>query len=179
MPANASWVSAARVHRVEQRGEVAIAEEDLRVAPDQVEVEMRQEACAPPPAAHGQDRLDLRVGEERVDVRGPVLVAAGEVPVPVHQVRAALDREAHGHHRLGHDLHVLPQEGGAGRVDQADHVAGAEPRRLDRRRPRRGRRRGGPRAGRQQPGRANAQELTTARFSHLGSSRYNGRLPCR
>ena len=124
----------ARVQRVEHRGQVAEAGQDLRVTADPLELQVRQQARATPSSAHGQDSLDLGIGDQHVDVSGAVHVPTREVPVAVDQVRAALHLESQGAEHVGDDLDVLAQEGGAGGIDQPDRVARGEPARLDRRR---------------------------------------------
>ena len=124
--------SGARVDRRVQRGDVAVAEQDLGVATNQVIVEARDDAGAAPAAADADNAADVAIREHRVDISGAVLVAAGEVAVAIEHMRADLHLEAEGLEGLADDVEVDAVVGGAGRIDQADGVTGLKSRRLDR-----------------------------------------------
>lgn len=58
--------------QVQQVRVVGIAEEGLRVGPDHINVQPRHHRDLIVAADHGEDRGDVRVGECRVDVTGPL-----------------------------------------------------------------------------------------------------------
>ena len=63
-----------RVHGQQQRGDVAEAEQDLGIAPDQVVVQIGEHPCASPAATDRENGVHAAVGEETVDVCGAVFV---------------------------------------------------------------------------------------------------------
>jgi hypothetical protein len=88
---------------------------------------VRQDARAAPAAAYRQDRLDGRVREHRHHVGGAIAIGAGERSAAIEQVRATLGHEAERGQRVLDDVDVDRLPRGAGRIDEADHVAGDEP----------------------------------------------------
>jgi hypothetical protein len=64
----------------QQAGVVAVAEERLRMGAQQVPVQVRQDRDLVVPADAGDDRLDLRVGERRVQVSRPCRGRAPHLP---------------------------------------------------------------------------------------------------
>jgi len=118
------------VNREEQRGDIAVADDDLGVAADGVEVEVRQQAAAAPAAADRQHRADRRVPEEGVDIGCAILVLAGQVSVTIEQVRPDLHLEAERLERLLRNLQFGRLKRRVRRRDQADGVAGREPSRF-------------------------------------------------
>ena len=76
------FASASSVFRVPEReavdrdvesGDVRVADEGLRVRGDEVEVEARDGLCRAEPALERLDDVDLRVGEEGVQVLARLL----------------------------------------------------------------------------------------------------------
>ena len=65
-----------------ERGDVGIADERLRVRGDDVEVEEGDRLRRSVAALHAVDDVDLRVGEERVQVVGALLGRACDEVVP-------------------------------------------------------------------------------------------------
>ena len=61
------------VHSVQQRCDVRIPAEDLRVRPDQVIVDVRQDLVDVESPDAGHHRLDVRIRERLVQVRCPGL----------------------------------------------------------------------------------------------------------
>jgi hypothetical protein len=84
----------ARVNAIQQRSDVAVADDDFRVATNRVEVQMGEKPRAAPAAARRNHRSDVPVREESVDVGRPVLVCAAERSITVHDVLAHLHLEA-------------------------------------------------------------------------------------
>src|SRR5690242_3057290 len=92
--------------REQQCGDIAVADDDLWIPADPIEVQIRQQPAAAPAAANWMDRRDRVVAEECVDVVGARLVVPREIPVPLHDVRAELDLESERLERLARNLHV-------------------------------------------------------------------------
>ena len=76
---------AALVDGVDERRDVAVPDEHLRLAGDEVVVEVRQHARRAPSACVADDTGDGVIGEEGVDVGGAVAVMPAEVaPAVIH-----------------------------------------------------------------------------------------------
>ena len=120
-----------RVNGQKEGADVAVTDEDFRVAPDGVEIKIRKDTAAAPPSADRQNRPYRGIREERIDVGGPILVLTGQVPIPVKQVAANLHFEAQRLERLFRNLQFLRLKRGVGRGHESRRVAGCEPLRLD------------------------------------------------
>jgi hypothetical protein len=107
----------------EERRDVAVAEDDLRVAPDAVEVEKRKQPAAAPAAADRQDSAHFRVREKAVDVVGAILVLTGEVAMTIEEVSTDLHLEPERFERLARDVEIHCFERGACRRDHRDRVS--------------------------------------------------------
>jgi hypothetical protein len=128
----------ALVDGVEHGGDVAVADQHLRLARDEVVVEIGEDARRAPAAGVADHGRDAVVGEHAVHVVRAVAVLAGEVPLAVERVRADDDLEAEELHLLLRDLDVVRGQLGRGGEDQPDRIAGNEALRLHEP-PRRGR----------------------------------------
>ena len=96
------------------------------MAADRRVVQQGQQARRAGTAACADDRLDLAVGEHRVQVARALGVAAGQMPAPGAQMRPHLHLQAQGLHRFLRQLQVQRLVGGGGRADQADGIAGIQ-----------------------------------------------------
>ena len=121
-----------RVDAKQQRRDVAESDQDLRIAGDGVEIEVREHAAAAPAAADRQDGADRRVAEEAIDVGRAIGILAGQISMAIAKVRTDPRLEADGSERFDRDLQVDGLERRIRRGDQADDVAGRDPARLDR-----------------------------------------------
>ena len=74
-----------------QRRDVGVADERLRARRDEVEVEVRDHLARAEAALEGLDDVDLRVGEEGVEVVGTAAGVAGDIVVPCVDARRELD----------------------------------------------------------------------------------------
>ncbi len=114
-----------------QRADVAEADDDFRIPPYGVEVEIRQHAAAAPASTNGQHRADARIGKEHVDIGRAIPVLACQVTVAVEQMAADFHQEAERFERLFRDLQLDRLKGCIGRRDEAHHIAGDQTLRLD------------------------------------------------
>ena len=73
-------------HRVEEEGRIRKAHEYLRRARYRGEIEQRQYPARSVAAARGENRVDFRVGEERLEFAGAHLVGAGHDRGPVERM---------------------------------------------------------------------------------------------
>ena len=121
----------ARMQAEQQAGDVAVADDDLRVLRDRFVVEPGQRAHRAVAAAQREDRLHVRVGEHRVEVRGALPVGSGQVLGAGVDVLALLDPVAERAQHVDRVADFLAVARGAGRRHQPDGHAGRQPRRLD------------------------------------------------
>jgi hypothetical protein len=110
-----------------ERGDVAVADQGLRLAPDQVVVQRGQQARGPVAAAHAPDRIDRVVGEHRIEIVGPGRVGARQVPLALVHVLAGPHPEAEGFDGLRREADAVRLVGGRGGRDQPDGLARREP----------------------------------------------------
>ncbi|HET9262196.1 MAG TPA: hypothetical protein VFO14_04055 [Vicinamibacterales bacterium] len=115
------------VDREQERGDVAEAEHDLRIAADHLEVEIGQQAAAAPPAANRQDAADRGIAKRAVDVRGAVAILPRKVAVTIQQVSGYTDPEPERLQRLPGDFEVHRLEGGAGGSHERHLASRLEP----------------------------------------------------
>lgn len=102
---------------VQERGDVAVADEDFWFAPDQVVVEVWQDSWGAPAAGVADHSRYVVVGEHLIDVIGAVAVVAGEVAPFVEGVFADDDFESDRFHLLFGELYLVGFEGGGGGED--------------------------------------------------------------
>lgn len=74
-------------------GDVAEADDDLRVASQCVGIQVVDDAVGAFAAPGSDDGADSRIGERGVQVRGTVLIPAGQVSPSVEDVLTQLDPE--------------------------------------------------------------------------------------
>lgn len=115
-----------------EEGDVAVADEDFRVATDGGDVEVGKKFAAAMATAEGENGPDPGVTEHRVQVVGPLGHGAGGKPVSRLEVTSGLDAvpEALQVADTGWDLVGMAR--GACRGDQTDDVAAAEAWRAER-----------------------------------------------
>jgi len=111
---------------VQERGDVAVTDEDFRFAFDKVVVEVGENSWRSPAAGVADHSVHAVIVEHAVDVAGAVAIVTGEVAPFVEGVRADDDFEADGFHLLFGELDLVGFEGGGGGEDQADGVAWAQ-----------------------------------------------------
>ena len=98
---------------------------------DRVEVDVGQCPGRAPATPQGDQSSYLVIGEGRIDVRGPILVAAGEIAVPVHDVLAHRDPEPQRFQRFHPDPQHLAVVRHLGRGHERNQVALTQPHRPD------------------------------------------------
>ncbi len=108
---------------VERRRDVAVPDERLRVLPDRLVVEVRQDSRGSIASANAPDGVHFRVGKGGVQVGGPLRVGPREVPELLPGVLHQLRREAERSDDLDRDFVRLVVEGRRGRTDQGNRVA--------------------------------------------------------
>ena len=115
-----------RVDPEKERRDVAVTDDHLWIPGDGLEVEVRQQPAAAPAAADRHDHPNRIVGEEFVDVGGPVLVDSRQIPVTREHVAPHLDDEAERLERLAGDGDIDRLERRVCRSDDPDAIAGRQ-----------------------------------------------------
>ncbi len=77
-----------------EHADIRVAAQRLGVRADGIPVEEGQQPWGAVAALEAEDRRDVRVAVRGIEVRGPVLVAAGEIRVTVVDMLAETDRQA-------------------------------------------------------------------------------------
>src|SRR6516164_524187 len=122
----------ARQQGAMQGGDIAEAHENFRIAPNEFVIEKRQETPGAVTTAGAEDRFDLRVRKSADEVVGALLVRAGEKAAAAADVTRESDLEAQALNGLGGAVNVCRVVRGAGRGEEGDGVAEAQPLRLER-----------------------------------------------
>ena len=121
------------VERHVERGDVAVAEQGLRIAAHGRKVEKRQESRGAVAAARAPDRVDAVVREHAVEIGGAGGIGAREVSVAIEEVGARPHAEPQRLERLDGEADVLGLVRRGGRGDEADGLSGRQPARAEQR----------------------------------------------
>src|SRR3546814_14285961 len=89
-----------------QGRDVAEANQQLRIGADQVVVQIRKNARAPPSPAHSEDGTHAVVPIHRIDVGGARFILASEIAITRKEVRSGFGTLPNTGHGLPNDLEI-------------------------------------------------------------------------
>ena len=112
-----------RQQREQKRRDVTVAEHNLGIGRNQVEIDEGQRARGAPSSPQGDDAADFVIGKRRVDVGRPVRVAAGQVTVSGHDMLADPDPQPKRFKRLHGDQQLVLIVGDRCRSHERHQVA--------------------------------------------------------
>src|SRR3546814_410661 len=87
-----------------QGRDVAEANQQLRIGADQVVVQIRKNARAPPSPAHSEDGTHAVVRINRIDVGGARVILASEIAIARKEVRSGFGNQPHRGHGFLNEL---------------------------------------------------------------------------
>ena len=108
--------------RIQQQGDIAIADENFRLLREDRKVEQGQEPTGAIAGPAAKDGLHTRVGEHRRQLLGPDSVRAGKEAVALERLGPNLDRKSALLKRETPILQLVFLDGSRGR-DNADPIA--------------------------------------------------------
>ena len=109
-----------------ERGDIAVAQEDFRIAADEIEIDKRQHLRAAIATAQAEDGADLGVGKQGVEVFSAFAGGTGKVAVTCADVGGELEFQAEEFAEPASENEFVGVRDVAGGGDEADGIAWVE-----------------------------------------------------